>query len=163
MPKVSVQKNVKLQEGEELMDFVNKVMDAVAQHRQKTERSVFLTGIFKGFIITRDLESGKFFQMKLGRDKEGLIKLGDPIEVRQTFVPVTQQALKSEGDEITTVEFPPLILTVKSGKITDEAVDSINAFLEDMAQPHDDDDFVETKKSDDDEPASFADVLGLQS
>lgn len=93
--KVSIAK-VKLQEGEELMDFVNKVMEAVAQNRQKTQRSLFLRGIFKGFIIMRDFESGKFMQAKLTRDKEGLVKLGDPFEVRQTFVPIASAVDKSE-------------------------------------------------------------------
>ena len=101
--KIAIEKNVKLQEGEELMDFVNKVQDAVAQQREKLQRSVFLNGIFKGFVITRDFESGKFFQSKLGRGTDGLIKLGDPIEVRQTFVPVTQVA-KAEGDDEPEIE-----------------------------------------------------------
>jgi hypothetical protein len=102
--KIAVQKNVKLEEGEELMDFVNKVQDAVAQQREKLQRSVFLNGIFKGFVIMRDFESGKFFQSKLGRGPDGLIKLGDPIEVRQTFVPVTQVA-KAEGEEEIEIDY----------------------------------------------------------
>ena len=96
--KIAVEKNVKLLEGEELMEFIDKVQGALAQHRQKTETSTFLRGIFKGFIITRDFENGKFFQHKLSRDGEGLIKLGPAIEVRQAFVPV-QQAVSKSSDQ----------------------------------------------------------------
>lgn len=161
MPKVAVQKNVKLQEGEELMDFVNKVMDAVSTHRQKVDRSVFLRGIFKGFIITRDFESGKFFQMKLSRAPDGLIKLGDPIEVRQAFVPVVQAAAKSEDDDSKLIELPSVTVMTKGGALTPEAIDSLQEIVKGMVGTHEDPDFVEVQKSED-VPASFADVLGLQ-
>lgn len=149
--KISVRKNVKLEEGEELMDFVNKVMDAVSTHRQKTQRSVFLRGIFKGFIITRDFESGKFFQHKLGRDKEGLVKLGDPVEVRQTFVPVASKAAveKGEGDEFRTVEMPAALVMLKGEKLTQESTELIESVCADIMDADTEDDFVTVEKSGD--------------
>jgi len=115
MDKIAVAK-VKLQEGEELMDFVQKVMEAVSQQRQKTQRSMFVRGIFKGFVIMRDFESGNFFQSKLTRDKEGLVKLGDPFAVRQTFVPIAEKVAKSEGEEDTSAEEEVQYIEVKKAE-----------------------------------------------
>lgn len=129
--KITVEKNVKLQDGEELMDFVNKVFDAVGQHRQKTDKSLFLRGIFKGFIIMKDFESGKLFQSKLSRDNAGLIKLGDAVEVRQTFTPITAAVAKSEGDEndLRSVEIPPTIVMLKGGNLTAESIEMLEDII----------------------------------
>lgn len=155
--KISVLKNVKLEEGEELGDFVNKVFDALAQHRQKAERSVFLRGIFKGFIITRDFENGKFFQMKLSRDKEGLIKLGDPIHVRQTFVPVMAKVEKSEDapDQLQSIELPPTLVIVKGGKLTAESITMLENLCDAVNGEAEEDDYVAVEKKTD-ESSLFA-------
>lgn len=147
--KIPVEKNIKLQDGEELMDFVNKVFDAVGQHRQKTERSLFLRGIFKGFIIMRDFESGKLFQSKLSRDNSGLIKLGDAVEVRQTFTPVSASVSKSDDSEDTfkAVELPPTTVLLKDGKLTSESIEALEGICKSANGEVPDFDFVEVAKS----------------
>ena len=94
-------KKFDLKEGEELMDVVRNIQISLARHREKTNKSVYLQGIFKGFIITRDFENGRHFKMTLKRDKEGDIELGESIEVRQVFVPVDQKKEKAEGEDHT--------------------------------------------------------------
>lgn len=94
---------VELREGEELQSFIGSVIKALAQHKQKTNKSLMLAGIFKGFIVTRDIEKGTFFKVEMARSEDGLFKLGKVQEVRQAFVPVTQKKEKAEEQEPTLV------------------------------------------------------------
>jgi hypothetical protein len=94
---------VELRDGEELQQFIGGVIKALGQHRQKTNKSLALRGIFKGFVIAQDMENGKFFRMQVSRDDAGLFAVGKGEEVRQAFVPVRQKAEKAETQEPTLV------------------------------------------------------------
>lgn len=87
-----------LKDGEELGQVVRALQDAVSRFRQRTDKSVFLSGIFNKFIITRDVESGKSFSVPFKRNSDGDIELGDPVEVRQVFVPVSNKQEKATGE-----------------------------------------------------------------
>jgi hypothetical protein len=100
---VEIQK-FNLLEGEELMSVVRRIHDALTQHRQRTNKSIFLSGIFKSFIIVRDLENGRLFKMDMKRDGEGNIELGDSEEVRQVYVPIKAKEQKSEEDDTSLAE-----------------------------------------------------------
>ena len=86
MSKIEVQK-AELIEGEELRDFIGKVFEAIHASKAKLERSLSLHGIYKGFVITRDMESGGFLRHDMTR-KGAAVELSDPVEVAQKFVPI---------------------------------------------------------------------------
>lgn len=87
---------VDLKDGEELMDFVNQIRESLTQHGQQTNKSLFLHGIYKGFVIVKDRESGLLFKLEVGRDDQGTLKLGEATPVRQAFVPLSTQKTESE-------------------------------------------------------------------
>lgn len=87
---IEVQK-VALREGEELMDFVRAVQMALRQQGHARSASPSLQGVYNGAIVTRDMESGKFFQHTVKREDGGTVELGEPVEVRQVWVPVDTQ------------------------------------------------------------------------
>ena len=60
--KIEVAKSIELQEGEELMEFVQRVHEALAVNRAKTKLSLFLHKVFNEHIIARDYEQGRFFK-----------------------------------------------------------------------------------------------------
>ncbi len=99
--KVEISK-VELLEGEEMQTLIKKIQDAITQGKGKTNKSLFLHGIFKDHIITRDWETHKFFKMELSRDGEG-VKLSSSTEVRQAFVPIGQKVEKAEDQPSCTV------------------------------------------------------------
>lgn len=101
---------VELLDGEELMSLPRKIMDAMGRHKAKLNRSLFLRGIFNKFIIAKDFETGRMFQMDMSRDQDGDILLGNPVEVKQTFVPVKQAAAKAEdGSDVKADDRPTYI------------------------------------------------------
>lgn len=110
---VLVQKSIDLGDGEELQDFVRKVINSVTQQRLRMDRSIGLVGIYNSHVILRDFENNKFFKMDHTRDGEG-IALSNLTEVRQTFVPVPDVG---EGDEkVEKSEGPPEMELVKIQK-----------------------------------------------
>lgn len=127
--KIEINK-VELVEGEELMELVDKVYKALAQNKAKTDKSLGLRGIFKDYIITRDAESGQFFQMAITRKGEHL-ELGEPVQVRQIYVPVA--APKSEGEEkveklesqLELRELAGISVILESGKLTPGSVEAL--------------------------------------
>ncbi len=99
---VEVEKQVRLMDGEELMELPRKIMQALTRTKSKLNRSLILTHIFKDHIVTLDIETRKKFRMSLDRDDKGVIKLGQPEEVKAKFVPVKENTTKSEdGEEVT--------------------------------------------------------------
>lgn len=87
---IEIQK-FELREGEELHGFIDEVLKALARHRKKADRSLALRGIFKGHVVARDVESGRFYQVAMSRGDNGEIELGDAAEVRQVWVPVRRE------------------------------------------------------------------------
>lgn len=110
--KVEINK-VELLDGEELQTLVKKVVDAITQGKGKTNKSLFLNGIFKDHVITRDWETGKFFKMEMARDGDAITLTGSA-EVRQAFVPVGQKVEKAEDQLSCTV-------AISSEKVGEEA------------------------------------------
>ncbi len=108
MERIEVQK-FELTDGQELNDFISMVMKAVTQQRKQLNRSLGLMGIYKNHIITRDMESGKFFKLAMKHDANA-IELGDPAEVRQVFVPVTNVVEKSLSNAV---------IAIQDGKVYD--------------------------------------------
>lgn len=98
--KVQIQKNLELLDGEELGEFVGKLQDALAVNRAKLKLSLGIVGIFSDHILTKDFEKGGFYRFAFSRDESGSVVLGDGVEVRQVFVPVTEADKAIDTDEI---------------------------------------------------------------
>jgi len=87
-----------LREGEELMDFVWTMVDAVQTNRiilADGSLDAWLQGIFEDHVIVMDGNTGKFFKANFSRDASGEIVFEEPVEVRMLWVPVGEGA----GDE----------------------------------------------------------------
>lgn len=125
---IEVQKNLPLRDGEELGQLINALHDAVAKHRDKTNKSVFLSSIFNRFVVLRDVESGKFFKAEYKRDGDGEIEFSELQEVRQAWVPVrteekraTTKAALPPDQTTRVVEVPSLFLVLEKGELTSES------------------------------------------
>lgn len=82
---------LQLREGEELMDFVWAMMDAVQTNRvilADGSLDAWLEGIFEDHVIVRDGNTGRTFQANFTRSADGEIVFEEPFEVRAVFVPV---------------------------------------------------------------------------
>lgn len=98
---------VDLMDGEEYGELPRKIMQSLTRTKSKLNRSLILTHIFKDHIVTLDLETRKKFRMSLERDEKGTIKLGQPEEVKATFVPVKQTTSKDDaGEDVITTDAP---------------------------------------------------------
>lgn len=78
-----------LAEGEEVLEFGDKVMRALSQSKAKLKKSLRLIGIYNDHIVTRDAESGRLFKMAIAREG-GAVTLGAPEEVQQSFTTLTE-------------------------------------------------------------------------
>lgn len=104
---IKVQKNLQLTEGEDLMDLINKIREAMAVNRAKMKMSLGLLNIFSDYVIAKDFESNRFFKLELSRDDAGGVVLGDAQEVRQVYVPMDQD--KTEKSlELDTIKVEPV-------------------------------------------------------
>lgn len=125
--KIAINK-VDLVEGEELWDLVKKIREALGQQKAKLKKSLFLHGIYKSHIITRDFETGAFFKMDLKRDGEQ-VELSNMQEVIMQFLPKKKSVEKAEGttnpEDLRVVELPPMVVMVKGDKLTDESIEAI--------------------------------------
>lgn len=84
-----------LREGEELMDFVWTMMDAVQTNRiilADGSLDAWLQGIFEDHVIVQDGNTGKMFKANFTRSEAGEIVFEEPIEVRMEWVPVSASA-----------------------------------------------------------------------
>jgi hypothetical protein len=108
---------VDLMDGEEFGELPRKIMQSLTRTKSKLNRSLILTHIFKDHIITLDLETRKKFKMSLERDEKGVIKLGQPEEVKAAFVPVKQTTSKNDdGEEVIETDAPVEVeVTVEPG------------------------------------------------
>jgi hypothetical protein len=87
---------VDLKDGEELHSFIDEVYKALGRARERMNKSLILSGIYKDHVITRDVEDGRFFKIVMKRSKEGTLELGDAKEVRQVWEEVKTKTEKSE-------------------------------------------------------------------
>lgn len=87
-----------LREGEELMDFVWTVCDAVQTNRivlADGSLDAWLVGIFDEHVVVEDGNTGRLFRAEFARDDKGEFSFSEPVEVRMEFVPVE----RTEDDE----------------------------------------------------------------
>ena len=126
-----------LREGEELGELVRNIHQSLARHRERTNKSMFLRGIFKGFVITQDLENGQFLRMTLKRDKQGLIELGESVAVRQAFVPIGSKGKTEKNEEldfVKLVELPEMMLVMEDGEVTDASIEEMKVVAKTMSE-----------------------------
>lgn len=116
-----------LREGEELQEFISSVWKALTRHRERTNRSLMLRGIFEDHVVTKDVENGRLFKMQFKRDKGGFIEFGETQEVRQTFVPVKRTEKNSDAAEVfKAVELPAgLTVILEDGEPTQASLASV--------------------------------------
>jgi hypothetical protein len=82
---------VALQEGEEMMDFVWMMYDAVQTNRiilADGSLDAWLNGIYDDYVIVQDGNTGKMFKADFSRNAEGEIEFSNVVEVRMQWVPV---------------------------------------------------------------------------
>jgi len=98
--KIVVSKALEFAEGEELYDFVRKLHEAVAVIRRKENLGYpYLFGIYDGYIITKDSDSGRYYRFDYSRNGEEVV-LGEPIEMRMTFTPKDMTAVTKSADGV---------------------------------------------------------------
>ena len=91
-----------LRPGEELMDFVWTMMDAVQTDRivlADGSLDAWLHGIFEDHVIVQDGNTGRMFKAEFTREGDGTIKFSEPVEVRMEWVPVNVSAESSDEVE----------------------------------------------------------------
>ncbi len=136
---------VDLREGEELMDFVDKVHAVVAKlaqvpapwdKKQKVSK-YWLRGIFNGSVVVRERETDKFFRMPLSRNDKGDITVGPAKEeVKRAFVPVGSNVAKADRDpeDPRLVELPALTLVAKGDGLTEESINVLNEIVKEQEE-----------------------------
>lgn len=123
--RVTVEKAIKLRDGEELQGFIKQAIAAIGRVSGvdgKANESLFLNGIFETFLVAKDFENGKFMRFPFTRDTEGVINLGKGVEVKQVFVPVSQETNKS-GDSQPDIGVETLLEVAKSAEVETEEHD----------------------------------------
>lgn len=109
---VRVQK-LALRPGEELWDFIDAICTAVSTNRvllADGSLDAWLQGIFDDHVIVQDFNTGRLFKADFVRNEKGEFEFGEPVEVRQEFVPVGG----SGEDEVEKVRRPQYLEIAKS-------------------------------------------------
>lgn len=91
-----------LRQGEELMDFVNAMLEAVQTDRiilADGSLDAWLQGIFDDHVIVQDWNTGRFFKAGFERGSDGSIAFSEPVEVRMEWVPTNPSAESSNEVE----------------------------------------------------------------
>jgi hypothetical protein len=147
---------IDLREGEELMDFVDKVHKVVANlaqvpapwdKKQKVSK-YYLRGIFNGNVVVRERDTDKFFRMPLSRNDKGDITVGPAKEeVKRAFVPLSSNVAKSEGDpdDPRLVELPALTLVAKGDGLTEESISLLNEIVKEQEEGSPESTYVDIK------------------
>jgi len=91
-----------LRPGEELMDFVWTMMDAVQTNRivlADGSLDAWVQGIFDDHIIVQDGNTGRMFKSTFTRAEDGSISFAEPVEVRMEWVPINASAESEDAVE----------------------------------------------------------------
>lgn len=132
-------RKMQLEEGEELMEAVRKVMEAIRKKGAAMEPPQFLYLVYigqeseKSFCVVQNSESGKHFKMFITRTEEGKVDLSEPQEVRRTFIPV-KQATEKSGEQVKVQTLPPLSVVSSNGELTASSIAQINKVLSNVGE-----------------------------
>lgn len=121
---------LELREGEELWDFVDAVWSAVQTNRvilADGSLDAWLMGIYDDFVIVQDGNTGRLFQAAFTRNAKGEFEFGEPVEVRQAFLPVV--AADAEGVEKTVLKCVKVVEHVDVAKLDDSKFGFLPATL----------------------------------
>jgi hypothetical protein len=133
---IEVVKAEQLQDGEELHDFIGAVLKAVREKRHSSGQSLFLIGIYKGFVVTKNHESGRMFKLSMTRRDDGAVDLGDMVMVRQSFVEMkqaTEKAAEQQGD-LKVVQLPSCTVVIDKGKLTEDSAAILKSLAETIVE-----------------------------
>jgi hypothetical protein len=96
-----------LNDGEEVLDFVWMMYDAVQTNRiilANGSLDARLEGIFDDYVIVQDGNTGKMYKSGFSRNEDGSIEFTDPIEVKMFWVEVGSDDVEKRAPEIIEIE-----------------------------------------------------------